>query len=174
MNVNGAIVIAGYDPLWPAQAAEEMARIQAALGDRLLAIEHVGSTSVPGLAAKPILDLMAGIPTLDDAPACVPLLAAIGFEYRPVVEDTMPDDRYFRKQVNGQRTHQLHMVALGGDFWVRHLAFRDALRADPALAAEYAALKRQLAARYGSDRLGYTEAKTDFIRAVEARALRLR
>ncbi len=168
------IIIVDYDPAWPVQAADEIAAIRAALGDQLLAIEHVGSTSVPGLAAKPVIDLMAGIRTLDDAPACVPLLAALGYEFKPVAEDTIPERRYFRKGPVGARTHHLHMVALGGEFWRRHLAFRDALRADPATAADYAALKRRLAADFRDDRIGYTEAKTAFIRAVEARAGRTR
>jgi GrpB-like predicted nucleotidyltransferase (UPF0157 family) len=174
MNIHETIVIAEYDPVWPIRAAEAIAAIRTALGDRLLAIEHVGSTSVPGLAAKAILDLMAGIRTLDEAPACIPSLAALGFEYKSEFEDTLPERRYFRKQIGSERTHHLHMVVYGGEFWVRHLAFRDALRADPALAADYAALKRRLAAEHGADRVGYTDAKTDFIRAVEARALHSR
>lgn len=173
-SMGALIVIADYDPGWPARAAQEMAAIRAALGDGLLAIEHIGSTSVPGLAAKPVIDLMAGIRALDEAPACVPLLAALGYEFKPVAEDTIPERRYFRKGPEGARTHHLHMVALGGEFWLRHLAFRDALRADPAAAAEYAALKRRLAAEFGGDRVGYTDAKTDFIRVVEARAGRTR
>lgn len=170
--MNNAIVIADYDPVWPAQAAEEIARIRAALGNRLLAIEHVGSTSVPGLAAKPLLDLMGGLQTLDEARACIPHTEALGYRYRP--GDSIPDRVYFNKGPEGARTHHLYLVELGGEYWVRHMVFRDALRADPALAAEYAALKRRLAAQYGSDTIGYTDAKTDFITAVEAKALRTR
>jgi len=166
------IVIADYDPLWPGLAAEEMARIQAALGDHLLAIEHVGSTSVPGLAAKPLLDLMAGLRSLDEARACVPQVEALGYRYRP--GDSIPDRVYFNKGPESGRTHHLYLVELGGEYWVRHIAFRDALRTDPALAADYAALKRRLAAQYGTDRIGYTEAKTEFIQAVEAKAMRTR
>ena len=163
------IIIVDYDPAWPAQAAEAMAALRNVLGDRLLDIEHVGSTSVPGLAAKPILDLMAGVPSLDEGRVCIPAIEALGYRYQP--DDTIPERVYFNKGPEGARTHHLHMVVLGGEFWVRHLAFRDALRADPALAAEYAALKRRLAAEYGGNRLGYTDAKTAFIRVVEAQAL---
>ncbi|MBL8145130.1 MAG: GrpB family protein [Anaerolineae bacterium] len=170
--MSNAIVIADYDPAWPVLAAEEIARIRASLGDRLLAIEHVGSTSVPGLAAKPLLDLMGGLQTLDEARVCVPHTEALGYHYEP--GDSIPDRVYFNKGPEGARTHHLYLVELGGEYWVRHIAFRDALRADPALAADYAALKRLLAAKYGTDRLGYTEAKSDFITAVEAKALRTR
>lgn len=172
MNVSGPIIIAEYDPAWPVLAAGEIARIRSALGNRLLAIEHVGSTSVPGLAAKPLLDLMAGVPTLDDGFACIPLLEPLGYVYRP--GDTIPDRVYFNKGPEDARSHHLYLVEMNGEYWVRHMVFRDALRADPALAADYAALKHRLAAQYGTDRLGYTEAKTDFITAVEAKALRTR
>jgi GrpB-like predicted nucleotidyltransferase (UPF0157 family) len=170
--VSVTIIICDYDPAWPLQAATAMGAIRSALGDRLLAIEHVGSTSVPGLAAKPILDLMAGVPSLDEARACIPAVEALGYTYRP--GDSIPERVYFNRGPEGARTHHLHMVVFGGAFWVRHIAFRDALRADPALAAEYATLKRRLATQYGSDRVGYTEAKTDFIRGVEARAMDMR
>ncbi len=170
--MNVPIVLASYDPAWPAQAVEAMTAIRAALGERLLAIEHVGSTSVPGLAAKPLIDLMAGVPSLDEGRACISDVEALGYRYQP--DDTIPERVYFNKGPEGARTHHLHMVAFGGEFWVRHLAFRDALRADPVLAAEYAALKRRLAAEYGADRVGYTEAKTAFIRAVEAQAMQMR
>jgi len=170
--MNVPVIIADYDPAWPVQAAAEITRIRAALGDRLLAIEHIGSTSVPGLAAKPLLDLMGGLRSLDEARACVPMTEALGYHYEP--GDSIPDRIYFNKGPEGARTHHLYLVELGGEYWVRHIAFRDALRANPALAAEYAALKRRLAAEYGSDRIGYTDAKTDFIVAVEAKALRTR
>ncbi|HYO89405.1 MAG TPA: GrpB family protein [Candidatus Limnocylindrales bacterium] len=163
------IVIVDYDPTWPAQAFAEMESIRAALGNRLIAIEHIGSTSVPGLAAKPILDLLAGLRTLDNAPACIPLLATLGYIYVPEYEAEMPERRYFRKGTDGARTCHLHMVEIGSPFWARHLKFRDVLRTDSVSAAEYATLKRRLAGEYGEDRTGYTEAKTAFIRAMEAR-----
>ena len=167
-------MIVGYDSQWPVQAAAEMGAIRAALGHRLAAIEHIGSTSVPGLAAKPIIDLMAGLRTLDDAIDCVPLLATLEYSYVPEFEAQMPERRYFRKSRGETRTHHLHMVVIGGAFWQRHLVFRDALRADPDLASEYAALKRRLAEQYSGNMVGYTEAKTAFIQAIELRDSSLR
>jgi GrpB-like predicted nucleotidyltransferase (UPF0157 family) len=163
------IRIVDYDPLWPAQAAASIEAVRAALGESLAAVEHIGSTSVPGLAAKPILDLMAGLRSLDEARACVPLVEALGYHYEP--EDTIPDRVYFNKGPEGARSHHLNLVVFGDAFWVRHLAFRDALRADTGLAAAYAALKRRLAAHYGANRLGYTDAKTAFIESTVAHYL---
>jgi GrpB-like predicted nucleotidyltransferase (UPF0157 family) len=167
--VPAPILIVAYDSRWPTQAAADIEALRAALSGRLLAIEHIGSTSVPGLAAKPILDLMAGLRSLDAARACIPLVEALGYRHEP--EDTLPDRVYFNKGPEGARSHHLNLVEFEGEFWVRHLAFRNALRTDAGLAADYAALKRRLAAHYGADRLGYTDAKTGFIEAAVTRYL---
>jgi GrpB-like predicted nucleotidyltransferase (UPF0157 family) len=178
------IVIADYDPRWPRRFEEECALILRTCGrDALVRIEHVGSTSVPGLAAKPIIDVMPGLRSLDAARPLIPLLAAIGYEYVPEFEhDTasgtgMPFRRYFRKDEGGERAFQMHMVEVGSEFWVDHLMFRDYLRAHPHAAAEYARLKREIAARYNaalsasSDiNTGYTDCKTDFIESIKAKA----
>ena len=128
----------------------------------------MGSTAVPGLAAKPIVDIMVGLRVLSDHACCVAPLASLGYEHKG--EYGIPDRHYFRKPVQGPRTHQVHMVERGSAFWVRHLLFRDYLRANPNEAAAYDRLKRELAARFGADLEGYTEAKTEFIRSVEAKA----
>jgi len=162
------VVIVPYDPRWPAMFANERERILTATGGVVLAVEHVGSTAVPGLAAKPIIDILAGVRHLDDAAETFQPLLALGYAYVPEYETEIPDRRYFHKGPPAARSHHLHMAEFGGGFWRRHLAFRDALRSDPVLAARYAALKRDLAARFGRDRRGYTEAKTEFIESVLA------
>jgi len=162
------IVIAAYNPTWPVRYEAERAAIVAAIGPALTAIEHVGSTSVPGLAAKPIIDILAGLRTLADAPATIEPLAALGYVYVPAYEDELPERRYFRRR--GAAPVHLHMVVEGGSFWQRHLQFRDYLRRHPASAAAYATLKRDLALRYAGDPPGYTDAKTAFVREIEARA----
>ena len=178
------IVIADYDSRWPERFEAERALILRTCGaDALVAIEHVGSTSVPGLAAKPIIDMMPGLRSLDDAPPLVPLLESIGYEYVPAFEhDTssgpgMPFRRYFRKDVNGERAYHLHAVEVGGSFWLEHLLFRDYLRAHPEAAAEYARLKCELAAAFNATltpasdiNVGYTDRKTDFIEAIKRQA----
>jgi GrpB-like predicted nucleotidyltransferase (UPF0157 family) len=164
------VVIVDYDPEWPARYAAEAARIRETLGDRIVAVEHIGSTAVPGLAAKPIIDLMVGLRRLADAGDCIAPLEGLGYEYVPQYEESMPERRYFHKGPPGSRTHHLHMVEVTSDFWERHLLFRDHLRAHPEETRAYAALKRELAGRHGADREAYTNAKTDFIEAAVDRA----
>lgn len=164
------VVIVDYDPEWPAQYAAEADRIREALGDRIVAVEHIGSTAVPELAAKPIIDLMVGLRDLANAGGCVAPLERLGYEYVPQYEESMPERRYFHKGPPRGRTHHLHMVEVGSDFWERHLLFRDILRAHPETARAYGALKRELAGRHGADREAYTDAKTAFIAAAIERA----
>ena len=167
----GPIVIVDYDPRWPRMFEEERARILAATRPHVVAVEHIGSTAVPGLAAKPIIDLLAGVRRLEDARACIAPLAALGYDYVPEFEAELPDRRYFRKGSGAAHTNHIHMVEVDGPFWRRHLAFRDDLRTHPEDVRRYADLKRDLAAKFGADRAGYTDAKTAFIREIEARAL---
>ncbi len=169
-NVQGYrdVVVVDYDSSWPARYERERASIVEALGDVMegvAAIEHVGSTAVPGLAAKPIIDIMVGVRELPVGERCVQPLEALEYEYRG--DAGIPGRYYFRK--GNPRSHHLHMVQHGTEFWQRHLLFRDLLRERPAVAQEYAALKKELAAQYRTDRLAYTEAKTPFIDAALAR-----
>lgn len=145
---------------------EARAEILGRCGRLIKAIEHIGSTSVPGLAAKPIIDIMAGVESLGDAAPLVAPLAAVGFEYVP--KDGQPDRLFFRRGERGAGTHHLHVVELGGEEWLRHLLFRDRLRADEGKAREYERLKKELAAAHAEDRYAYTEAKSPFINRVLA------
>jgi GrpB-like predicted nucleotidyltransferase (UPF0157 family) len=164
------VVIVDYDPRWPAMYQEEKDRVLGAIGHLVVAIEHIGSTAVPGLGAKPIIDIMTAVPSLADAPACVEPLERIGYEYIPEYEADFPERRYFRKRPVRVDTHHLHMVEQDSGFWERHILFRDDLRVHPETAHEYERLKRELAAQFGSDRDGYTDAKTSFIESVVAQA----
>ncbi len=164
------MVVVNYDPRWPARFEEERERIVGAIGGVVVAIEHIGSTSVLGLPADPTVDILAGIRRLDDARDCIEPLARIDFEYVPEYEAKIPDRRYFRKGPALRRTFHLHMVEFGGSFWDRHLFFRDYLRTHPEDAKRYGTLKRTLAERFGTDREGYTDAKTEFILSVLAKA----
>ncbi|MGH2399703.1 MAG: DUF4127 family protein, partial [bacterium] len=162
-------VVVDYDPQWPRMFEEDKEAIQQALGPLVHEIEHVGSTSVPGLAAKPIIDIMLGV-KIDDLDRIIEPLRGIGYEYNPDWEISMPHRRYFRRlRADGTNTHHLHAVPHGGVFWTRHMSFRDYLRSHPDQAREYADLKKTLAGkRQGS--IDYTFAKTEFIRSVEALA----
>lgn len=167
------VVIVPYQTEWPLLFEQEATRIRAALGDLLVSLEHIGSTSVPGLAAKPIIDMLAGLRSLDDTPRFAPALINLGYRYFPEHETEMPDRRYFSRILDDNHGYHLHMVEPGTRFYQRHLAFRNYLRGHPETAAEYAALKLELSAKFGSDREGYTAAKTDFIQRVERLATNL-
>jgi GrpB-like predicted nucleotidyltransferase (UPF0157 family) len=154
-----------YDARWPGLFRAEAARLASvisAAGFPALTFEHVGSTAVPGLAAKPILDLAAGRRSEVSAGAYVPVLEAAGFVYRG--NGGLPGREFFRR--GEPRSHHLHLVACGGWHWQRYLGFRSALRADATLRDAYAALKSKLAARYPHDREAYIEGKTTFVESV--------
>lgn len=162
--------VVDYDPRWPQIYEDERARILSAIGPWVAGIEHVGSTAIPGLAAKPIIDILVGLKTLSDAVHCIPRLQAVGYEYVPEYEKEVPERRYFRKGPLENRTHHVHMVEKGSDFWVKHLRFRDHLRDHPEDARRYERLKRELAARFTDDRDLYTESKTDLVESIVQRA----
>jgi len=168
------VIIVDYDPRWPKFFEEEKANLVRVIGPMMVAIEHVGSTAVPGLAAKPIIDIMVGIQHISDAVWCIQPLKTLGYEYIPDYEKSIPERRYFHKgnvhRSEQGSTHHLHMVELGSDFWSRQLLFRDYLRAHPDEAQRYADLKKTLAARFASNREGYTNAKTEFIQEIVAKS----
>ena len=165
-----SVVIVAYDPRWPSKYEEEKDRILGAIGDVAVAIEHIGSTAVPGLGAKPIIDIMVAVSRLADAERCIEPLQEIGYEYVPEYNDVIPERRYFHKGPPGAATYHLHMVELTSGFWKGHLLFRDFLRTHPEQARQYYQLKKELAAKFGADRDGYTEAKTSYIESVIAKA----
>lgn len=157
------VIIVAYDSNWAKLYEMERDVIVARIEEYIQDIQHMGSTSVEGLAAKPIIDIMIGIRSLDDAKHCIPPLEMMGYEYVPEFEKDLPMRRYLRKSANGIRTHHIHMVERSSDFWNKHIAFRDILRSDASVRNEYAALKYRLAEEYRDDREGYTDAKTNFI-----------
>ena len=165
MSATIAVLLSPYSPLWPAIFDVE-ARDLAALMDGAVRIEHIGSTAVPGLGAKPIVDIMVGAPDLAFIDARIPALQARGYRYVPEFERAMPDRRYFTRSDGQPGNFHLHAVALDSPFWRSHLAFRDALRADPALAASYWKLKQRLAARHPNDRAAYADGQGAFIHEV--------
>jgi len=142
-----------------------------AIGHIIARVEHIGSTAVSGLGAKPIIDIIVAVNHLSDAEKCIEPLQRIGYEYQPKHEASMPERRFFRKGDPPKEQHyHLHMVELTSGFWKRHLLFRDYLRNHQKVAKEYYELKKRLANKYGSDREGYTEEKTLFIESVVAKA----
>ena len=160
------IEIVDYDPAWPARYESMRIRLADALGPTALRIDHVGSTAVPGLAAKPVIDIQLSVPDVADAAAFTDAIEAQGFASRMIE----PGHHYFRPPPGVPRDYQVHVCTVGSDWEWRHLLFRDFLRADADTRAGYDALKRDLATRFRHDRIGYNDAKGPFIEDALARA----
>lgn len=166
-HVPHPVRIVEYDPAWPGRYEAEAARIREALGPVGVRIEHVGSTAVPGLAAKPVIDVQLSVVELEPMEPYAGPLASIGYDYR---SDDEPEHRFFALTAHsGERRVNLHVCRANSEWERRHLAFRDALRADPDLRARYEAEKRRVAAIHPDDSLAYADAKTPWIRAEERR-----
>lgn len=153
-----------YDSEWEQIFQTERARLAEVLGERAAAIEHIGSTSVPGLKAKPILDIAVGLWTMEDAASLVRPLEELGYVYRP--KSGTPERLFFAKGPEECRTHYLHCEVYGSASWRGQLLFRDRLIQNPQLRQAYQALKEQLAAQYPDDRQRYTQGKESFIQQV--------
>jgi GrpB-like predicted nucleotidyltransferase (UPF0157 family) len=164
------------DPAWPERGRAEAAAVDALIGKqstggRLVGpTEHIGSTAVAGLPAKPILDLLAAITDLEVGAEVAQVLARHGWHFVPPELDGRPYERFFVKVVDGHRAAHLHLVLAGSSYWSDRLRFRDLLRGDPRSAADYAALKTRLASAHAKDREHYTAAKYDFVQNVLRRA----
>ncbi len=161
-DLTSEVTIVPYDPTWPVMYEAEREKIVTALGDRIAEIHHVGSTAVPGLPAKPIIDIMLAVRKLEDAIDCIGPLSDLGYAFIDYPQNT--ERRFFRK---GQpRTHHVHIVEKGSAELRDHLIFRDALRANAPWREQYATLKYDLADRHRNDRAQYSESKTEFVRRV--------
>jgi len=170
------VAIVPYDPRWPELFRQEKEHLLACLPNELIRrIEHFGSTAVPGLAAKPIVDMLVEVTDLEATKArIVPVLEAQGYDYfwRPAMFEGPPFYAWFiKRDAHGVRTHHIHMVERHFEHWER-LLFRDYLIEHPAVAAAYQALKLRLAAAHPNDRVAYTKGKTEFIVRVTEQAKR--
>jgi GrpB-like predicted nucleotidyltransferase (UPF0157 family) len=165
MSNDAPVQIVQYDSDWPKRFEAERRLLVDVIGPWLVAdtIEHIGSTAIPGLDAKPVIDIMAGVESLDGSRPALAVLARHQYcyaEYRP---DVM---HWFCKPSPALRTHHLHLVPLGSPLWTERLAFRDYLRTHRDVAKEYAALKYRLADAHRYDREAYTNAKTPFVQRI--------
>ena len=158
-----------YSAAWPMEFAQEGSRLQALLGDELVVIHHIGSTSVPGLAAKPIIDLLPLVHDISRIDRYNPVMIAAG--YQAWGENELPGRRYFTNDANGVRTHNVHIYAFDHPEVTRHLAFRDYLRAHPGACTEYVAVKRLAYAQHPADIAAYNNAKDHWIKTTEQVAL---
>jgi GrpB-like predicted nucleotidyltransferase (UPF0157 family) len=161
---SGTVRLVPYNSAWPTLFIEERDRLDQYFADASLraTIEHTGSTAIPALAAKPILDILVGYPKGSSVAEYIDVLVRAGYAHRG--EQGIPGREFFRR--GDPRAYHIHLAAVGSTFWHDHLTFRDRLRADDSLRDAYAALKRDLAARFPRDRESYIEAKTSFVKAV--------
>lgn len=162
-----SVILVPYTHDWPRKFALVHAQLIAVFAGDSIQVEHIGSTSIPGLAAKPVIDVVLGADTLKAIEARATELESCGYTYIARYEQELPMRRYFTKPGTGScaRIH-LHAVVLGSKIWRDHIAFRGALRVNNSLRAEYHSLKQDLAARFSQDKAAYTAAKAPFIRTV--------
>ena len=172
-DMSRPVILVDYDIQWPIQYEEEKRRVFRAIGDKVAAIEHIGSTSVSGLGSKPIIDIMVGVLRSSEADECLLLLEPLG--YSDVTLEPEELDWYYclgktsRDGMPSLLNYHLHLVRFLSNHWKKHLLFRDYLRSHSDVAKQYNELKKEMAVKYGSDRIGYTNAKASFIESVIAR-----
>jgi len=159
--VDEPVRLVASDPAWPAAFKAEASRLEELIGPWLTGdLHHVGSTAVPGMSAKPVVDILGGVASLPESAPCIAVLQSADWWYAPYLPDVM---HWFCKPSPAHRTHHLHLVPTGSQRFVSELVFRDGLRSDAAVAADYLRLKRRLAARFPDDREAYTAGKAGFI-----------
>ena len=169
--INEDVRIVAYDPRWPSIFVAERDRLLELFPHRIQFVEHMGSTSVPGLAAKPIIDILAAVISMEVADALLEPLNMNGYDTSAEFNSTLVGRRWLMRHVNGRRTHHLHLVVANSSVWNRHIRFRDLLRSNERMLAEYEALKFELAEHFKNDRDGYTKRKSEFIeRAINQNA----
>ncbi len=166
------VELVDHDPHWPVLFAEEEARLRSVLDPAsIVDLEHFGSTAIPGICAKPIIDILIAVRSLDDARRLYPaLLEPLGYVYW--AENPKTDRMFFVKGMppfGERRTHHVHVTEPDGEMWHR-LVFRDYLRARPDEAQAYQSLKRRLASEHATDREAYTDAKADYVAGVMRKA----
>ncbi len=162
------IIVVPYDPRWVAHYEAEAETLRNIFGDDLITIHHIGSTSIPYLAAKPVIDIMPLVDDIERVKLYIPQMESVGYHYRG--ENAIPGRQYFVKGPNAHRTHHVHIYNPSNLEVKQHLDFRDYLRAHPATAQEYGKLKSRLASRFRDDILGYMEGKHQFIQDTIAKA----
>lgn len=164
------VIVVPYDPRWPEAFAVASREVAGAMGETLIEIHHIGSTAIPAICAKPVIDMLAVVRNIGAVDARVAQMEELGYE--AMGEFGIPGRRYFRRDnAAGERTQQVHTFARGSPHVLRHLAFRDFMRAHRAVAERYSELKRTLAAAHADDIEAYIDGKDAFINETEAQAL---
>jgi GrpB-like predicted nucleotidyltransferase (UPF0157 family) len=162
------VEVVPHSPGWAAEFRAEADRLTAVLGDEVVAVHHVGSTAIPGISAKPIIDILLAVREVERLDDLSPEMAALGYEARG--EFGLPGRRFFIKETDGRRTHHIHAYTVGNPELERHLAFRDYMISHPENAEAYGRLKENLA-QEATDFEGYMDGKDAFIKEMEKKAL---
>jgi GrpB-like predicted nucleotidyltransferase (UPF0157 family) len=161
---NNVVRLSDHNSLWADLYRAEEECLRASIGDFIIDLQHIGSTAIRGIKAKPILDMLAGVAQLENALQCKAPLESIGYDY--IARAGVANDYVFGKGL--PRTHYLHVVEYGGEKWVNHLCFRDRLRNDPDLAQAYEKLKEELSRKFKDSHAKYHDGKSKFINEVVA------
>lgn len=162
----GSVMLAGYSKEWPALFRAERKLLKSKLGKLPIRISHVGSTAVPGLCAKPILDIMLEVRSLEKAEKAATRFKNCGYRQKTRDEDPIPGRIFFSKDIDGLRCFHLHVTEVGSTFSLGHMRFRNILRKDLKVAGAYARLKRRLARKFPNNRNAYIDGKAKFISSV--------
>lgn len=166
------IEVVPYNPHWPYLFRQEARKIAAALAGEIVLIHHIGSTAIPGIKAKPVIDCLIEVRQIERVDAYNDELISLG--YTPRGENGIPSRRYFNKKIEEEHTHHLHVFQIGHPEICRHLEFRDYLRTHPNKAQAYSQLKEKLAEKYRHDSVAYTEGKNDFVQEIDQEAAKWR
>ncbi len=166
LAINEDVSLLTYDPTWPAIFEAEQRSLKSLCGAHLIAIEHIGSTAIPGMSAKPIIDIMASVDSMTVADSLLNILCDAGYDTSAEYNATIGNRRWLMRHKDGHRTHHLHLLEQHSKDWIDCLAFRDALRSNGNLALEYLQLKKRLLLQYPTDREAYTQSKSAFVRDV--------
>lgn len=169
LAINEQVNLRAYDPNWPALFDAERQGLLALFPGLLLDVQHFGSTAIEGMAAKPIIDILAGVASMAVADSLMTPLMNAGYSTSAEFNATLSDRRWLMRHAQGRRTHHLHIVVLGEAVWRQRLRFRDMLRADRELADRYLTLKKQLALLHAADRELYTQAKAEFVSSISSK-----
>jgi GrpB-like predicted nucleotidyltransferase (UPF0157 family) len=164
--IHEGVELHDYSESWPILYEAEHQRLVSLFPGTFVNIQHIGSTSITGMIAKPIIDILAGVDSMETAYSIAAKLCSSGYTTSAEFNESLVDRQWFMRWAKGRRTHHLHVVVHGSNAWVERLRFRDSLRSSAELAAEYAGLKIQMAATHTTDREAYTDAKSDFVNAV--------
>lgn len=153
-----------YDPEWKIEGEKEVARLKNLLGDRALGIEHVGSTAIPGISAKPIIDIAVGVKSVDELEPLIDVFTKAGYDVRNSIAEK--GEILARKGSSECRTHYVHVEPYGGEYWLNHTLFKRFMLDHPEYVKPYEDMKQEMFSKYADNRIEYTAHKNDFIKEI--------